>query len=172
MFLQKGQAHDINMLYGLCHGLAAKVPGSNTYVNSLSIQGLVYNLYLHFPHDPGMDQASPFKKAAAFLCYWLAAKPLVMDPDPYPPVNVKFGLLLALHSLENAILKINGDDHTVNEPLQISRHSLLDIVDALVHCENPLDSFKFVSVLMEQIVYKTNPHCQYPDVFAGRFEPQ
>jgi len=164
MLFQKGQPHDIAMLCGFCHGLAAQVPQSDTYVNTLAIQDLIYNLYTGFPHPAGLVRASPFKKAAAFLCYWVNNKPLLMQPDPFAHVNVKFGLHMALWSLEDATLTMNGTTHTIHNPLQLSEHSLLDIVHALARCEKPMDAFLFVSVLLEQLAYKTNPHCQYPDV--------
>ena len=166
MLFRKGLAHDIRVLYGLCQGVGVQTPESKTFVNSMGIQGLLYDLYQRFPHDDGMDQASPFKKAAAYLCHWLAAKPIIMKPDPYGDVNAKVGLHVALRSLEGSSLTMNGKRHTITAPLELSEHSLLDIVDALTHCEKPVASFKFVAVLLEQITYKTNPHCQYPDVLS------
>ena len=45
--------------------------------------------------------------------------------------------------------------------ISLSKHSFIDIVDALA--DTSLSTgFKLVSVLLEQMAYKTNPNCQYP----------
>lgn len=76
--------------------------------------------------------------------------------------NAYIALLLAVESLHEARLEwCDGSIHVLENRIEFSRHSLIDIVDAL-STATPSTSFKLVSVLLEQMAYKTNPRCQYP----------
>lgn len=44
--------------------------------------------------------------------------------------------------------------------IALSRHSYVDITDAFTGA-TPVTAFKLVTVLFEQMAYKTNPGCQY-----------
>lgn len=48
----------------------------------------------------------------------------------------------------------------ISNPIKISSHSYGDIIEALA-VATPSTHFKLVTVLLEQLVYKTNPDCQY-----------
>ena len=113
-----------------------------------------------FPHADGIKQASPFKKAANFVCYWVAAKPITVVPPPLENINEIFALMVAVESLHGATL---GEKKVLENRIQLSKHSLVDIVESLVAI-TPQSHFKLVSVMLEQMAYKSNPTCQYPYV--------
>ena len=166
MLFRYGSDHDYKVIYGLCQGLRAQNPDCNTSISTNRIRGIIGSLYRDFPHDYGLDKASPFKKAAAFLCDWVATKPLIiqMRPEPDDNINMRFALMVVIRGLYGAVLlgSANRASRTIRNPIELSHHSFEDLIDAL--SEATVDSFKLVSVLLEQIAYKTNPHCQYPDI--------
>jgi hypothetical protein len=124
-----------------------------------------------FPHRDGIEAASPFKKVANFVSYFVAAQPIV---DRFPQhiigdelfqinnhQNAIVAALLAIDSLHNAV--INRRDNvvcTLSNKIQLSQHSFVDLVDALSKA-TPVAHFKMLAVLFEQMAYKNNPDCQY-----------
>lgn len=54
----------------------------------------------------------------------------------------------------------NGEEFVIKKRIQLSEHSYIDIIQAL--CDlTPAAHFKLVTVLLEQLTYKSNPECQY-----------
>ncbi len=127
--------------------------------------GVVLGMRQDFPHVDGLDNASPFKKAANFLCNWIAAKPIHMDPKSITHPNTYFALSVAIRSLQGAVLDgyAPEEERVLCRKIELSKHSLVDIVEAL-STAIPSSHFKVVTVLLEQMAYKTNPDCQYPNV--------
>lgn len=138
----------------------------------------------HLSGQPGgVEGASPFRKAAAFLCHFVEAKPigtplplastfgaalaarLGVPADP----NTVLALRIAMESLHGAILeRDDGETFQLERRLDLSTHSYIDIVDALTDATP--DHFKYVAVLLEQLAYKTNPRCQYPTYQVSNYE--
>lgn len=143
---------------------------SDHRVDVQAIESVVRNMRRDFPHVGGLEEASPFKKAANFVCWFVAEKP-VGTPLPADKVgkdlsrntNAVLALSIAIESLHEAVLKWrrDGSEHVLKNRITLSKHSFVDIVEALA-AGSPITSFKFVSVLLEQMAYKTNPDCQYP----------
>ena len=133
----------------------------------------VREMHRNFPYPGGEDGASPFKKAANFVCFFVANNP-VATPLPVeilgdPPsgrvegrTNAVVALLIAIECLHLATVTWeDGSTHTLTKKIALSRHSFVDVADALTGV-TPVTSFKLVSVLLEQMAYKSNPDCQYP----------
>lgn len=135
----------------------------------------IRQMHDEFPYPGGPDNASPFKKIAQFVCYFVALKPIgtplpnwalgeLGSHNAVARSNAVMALAIAIKSLEGATLQWhNGESRTVTleNRISLSRHSFFDIADALTSI-SPSTSFKLVSVLFEQMAYKTNPLCQYP----------
>ena len=138
----------------------------------------------HLGGQPGgVDGASPFKKAAAFLCHFVAANP-IKTPLPknsalavgletanetQPNQNAVIALRIALESLHGAKLtRSDGEECEVSRRLDLSKHSYADIVDAMTDATSK--DFKYVAVLLEQLAYKTNPRCQYASYQVANFK--
>ena len=125
-----------------------------------------------FPARGWLRQGQPFQADGDFVCNFVANRPI---STPLPKdlfdsyltsidnhANAYFAFLVAVESLHRAQLEwCDGSIHVLENRIRYSRHSLTDIVDAL-STATPSTSFKLVSVLLEQMAYKTNPDCQYP----------
>ena len=158
-------------------------------VNRVEIDGAAIDSALeasrqHLDEQPGgIERASPFKKAAAFLCHFVAGEP-IKTPLPKqsalaiglatanaaaPNPNAVVALLIAMESLHRAkLMRSDGTECEVSRRLDLSTHSYADIVDALTQVTP--EHFKYVAVLLEQLAYKTNPRCQYPSHQVANFD--
>ena len=163
---------DLGIIYSLVNGFFAQYPAVACSLDTQATMGVMYGMRQDFPHREGMAKASPFKKAANFACYWAASKPITMEPEPFPNVNAYFALMVAVRSLRDARLDghEDADSRTLTNRIALSKHSLIDITEALSTAV-PNQSFKLVSVLFEQMAYKTNPNCQYPNVLGDDLLP-
>ena len=163
---------DILNILAFTNDFTASLGVKGVALSPYTLEGIAAGMKMDFPHFEGEHKASPFKKAANFLCYFNAQRPIA---KPFPASLVGenihkitnhqnaivsyFYVCAALHGA--SLYKSNGDGLCVIEnPIKVSKHSLEDIVDALASAA-PQSHFKIVSVLLEQLVYKTNPECQY-----------
>ncbi len=141
------------------------------------LEEVLKQMALNFPHCDGLESASPFKKASNFVSWFMAIRPiekhfleksdsiLLSQYD----INAIISLQIAIGALYGSTIKNEKVLKVISEYLYLSDHSYFDILEAIEDsCTNensekvePLNQ-KMLSVLFEQIVYKTNPHCQYP----------
>jgi hypothetical protein len=144
-------------------------------VDANKIFSIIKGAKMDFPHKDGIDEASTFKKVAHFVCYFVAERPL---SEPFPASfvgekiaaienhqNALMALELAMDALANStVMKKNDAEkievYQIKNRIELSAHSFADVIDALATA-TPMASFKLVTVLFEQMVYKTNPDCQY-----------
>jgi hypothetical protein len=127
-----------------------------------------------FPYIDKIDNASTFKKVANFVVFFVAISPIkskfpksiVGCLSEYNP-NAIVAIDIALFCLEDSeIYRENSDNVLVSNPIVISDHSYFDILSALSTKDGggitpyyqPL-----LSLFFEQLVYKTNKHCEYTD---------
>lgn len=158
-----GAELDLRIIYALVTGFCDGYPNCSHDLDTGKVMGVVHGMRQDFAYKDGLDNASPFKKAANFVCNWIAAKPLTLAPAPLEHLNETFALMVAITSLYGATLGEPGSSAKfLSNPIQLSRHSLVDIIEAFTNI-TPVAHFKLVSVLLEQMAYKTNPDCQYPN---------
>ena len=151
---------------------------TDVQVNISSITAIMNGMRADFPHVDGLEGASPFKKAANFLCYFVAESPVSTKlPDelkqaetemggmlkklPADPANAIIAFEIVCEALHTASLERKDGIKTLDNKIQLSNHSYVDVIGALSNI-TPLTSFALVAVLLEQMTYKTNPECQYP----------
>lgn len=126
-----------------------------------------------FPHIDGLEKASPFKKAANFFVWFVAAKP-ILDELPNTLVtpqlksianhqNVIFAYHMAIDCLHGATLYRDNKPIVLKEKIKVSKHFFTDFVDAF-SAAVPSIHFKVVSLLFEQLAYKVNKDASYPEV--------
>jgi hypothetical protein len=125
-----------------------------------------------FPHKDGIDMASAFKLAANFVCYFIAERPIkvAFSPDAVSErlskvdnhQNAVVAFSIARTALHGSKIYRGDKICEICNPIKISSHSYGDIIEALA-VATPSSHFKLVTVLFEQLVYKTNPDCQYDD---------
>jgi len=142
-------------------------------IDTRIVESIVTSCTHDFPHNDGIDKASAFKKVANFLCCFIGERPI---QDPFPGDHFKdlssiknyqnavIGFELAKMALHKSTIMRKDGKFVIQNPIQVSKHSYIDIIDSLANVSQSTH-FKIVSVLLEQLVYKTNPNCQYPDVF-------
>jgi hypothetical protein len=166
------EIYDLVNVMAFINNFALELDIKDVEFNQSAINRIILGMRQDFPHCDGEQMASPFKKAANFLCYFISERP-ILSPLPAESVgedicstpnhqNVLIGFLFVCKMLHNATLtKSNGDAVKIDNPVEYSRHSLGDIVQALSKA-TPGTHFQLVAVLLEQMVYKSNSHCQYP----------
>ncbi|CAC9607351.1 hypothetical protein [uncultured Gammaproteobacteria bacterium] len=119
---------------------------------------IVNQLGVDFPCVDGLENSNVFKKAARFLCDFISERPIssslgILDEDikkisNYP--NAVIGFHVVIVFLRGAT--VGGK--TVDSPIQLSKHSYIDIINALSNISGI--HFFLVTVLLEQLVYKSN----------------
>ncbi len=142
-------------------------------VDTSALYNVLEQMRIDFPCTNGIDNASPFKKAAQFVCHFIAHNP-VKKPFTKDMVgkdlagirnnqNSMIALDLAIESLYGATLD-NGSGKGPNKLLKnkivLSTHSYVDIVQAL-SAVSSVTHFQLIALLFEQMAYKVNPTCQY-----------
>lgn len=129
-----------------------------------------------FPIQAANTAQARSRRSLHYVTYFAARKPVI---TPLPSdilgaaltveagaiqarTNAWLALEIAMESLYCATVQWeDGTRHHLTKRISLSKHSFLDIVDAFTNIK-PDSSFKLVSVLFEQMAYKTNPGCQYP----------
>ena len=141
-------------------------------VNVSKLTSILSGIRQDFPHDDGMDKASIFKKAVTFLVYFVAEKPLEDEkigklniPKEIQKIpnslNTLLAFLIAINLINNSQIEHpDGTSKELTNKIKISKHSLIDIIDALSNA-TPATHFKMCAVLLEQLAYKSNCECQY-----------
>lgn len=137
-------------------------------VDRYALQSLVHGMRKDFPHSDGVDRASPFKKTANFLCYFINQSPIKSrTPDNLGEIskfdiNVITGLDIAICCLYHAELHRDDCSLTIENRIKLTKHSYIDMLEML-KTVSPSAHFHVLSLLLEQLTYKTNPECQYTD---------
>ena len=128
----------------------------------------------NFPYIRGVDNASTFKKVANFVVFFIAISP-IKDKFPecivghlskYNP-NAIIAIDIAIFCLQNSeIYRENDKNVFISNPIRISDHSYFDLLSAL-SAEDDVEIKPryqpFLSLFFEQLIYKTNDHCEYTD---------
>ncbi|HEC13574.1 MAG TPA: hypothetical protein ENI80_10075 [Acidiferrobacteraceae bacterium] len=124
------------------------------------------------PHVDGMDRASCFKKIANFVVYFIAERPI---QNPFSEKNIGgdlaklsnhqnsiIALQIAIDGLHGATIYRNEKESLeIKTRIELSKHSYVDLIDSL-QTATVQTHYKLLTILLEQLVYKTNPDCQYP----------
>lgn len=118
----------------------------------------------------GVDGASVFRKTAGFVSYFVAERPIInafpadkIGTDLHPISNHQNAILaleIARDSLKDAMILRSGEKIPLTAAIKMSRHSYVDVVDALSGV-TPVSGMKLVAVLLEQMTYRQNPICEY-----------
>lgn len=139
-------------------------------IDDTSLFSVLTEMQMEFPHIDGLDKASAFKKAGRFLTAFIAESPIKssFDADKIGEdlsqlsnhANIMVGLQIAIDSLDGASVCRNGDNPITLQRIAVSKHTYIDLIEAL-HSVTLQSHYKIITVLLEQLVYKTNPNAQY-----------
>lgn len=134
------------------------------------IESVLRGMRQDFPCIGGVERASVFKKVANFVLHFVANKPIV-KPFPSDVIgdelakipnhqNAIIAINIAAKALEGAVIYQEGRSIIIENPIKLSKHSYIDIIEAIAS-SSPVTGYLLLTVLFEQMTYKTNPNCQY-----------
>lgn len=162
---------DVISVLAFINGFANSLGISSLSIDVQKIESIVKRISVDFPHIDGLEKASPFKQLANFMVFFISEQPIreTINHSSFPDrlteipnsENALVALVVALSALHNAeITDKDGKTTKIENPITLSKHSLIDIIEA-ISCATPITHFKLISVLLEQMTYKTNDNCQY-----------
>jgi len=129
-----------------------------------------------FPANGGFSKASPFKKAALIYVYLHNLNPFVgtlpkelvgqeVARESHSTASL-IGLSMVRECLCGAELFKEGDTVIIERPLDLSKHLLIDLIEASGGI-TPRDHFKIFSLLFEILVYEANIGLSYKKCLDG-----
>jgi hypothetical protein len=135
-------------------------------INDDKLFYMIKRLHAHFPCINGANNANVFKKSSAFLCEFIGERIVenfeCQMSDKLKKISNNGCAIIAFYIVTTMLNNATVQDgkESIKNSIELSKHSYIDIIDAL-SCITLDRSFKLVAVLLEQLVYKTNPHLQY-----------
>lgn len=171
MLYQADEISDLTNVLAAIDGFAEGFGLSALSVDVVAIEAILRGMRQDFPAQGGSSAASPFKKAANFLCYFVTERP-VKNPFPAEIIgddiarvsnhqNAMVALHIAVDALHNATIHRADGAITLSARILMSKHSYVDAVQALSNIQ-PSSHFHLVSVFLEQVCYRFNPTASYP----------
>lgn len=165
---------DLGALLAALDGLAESIGEAPLEIDPDAVETVIKTMRNDAHYIEGASNASAFKKAASFIATFVALKPIKQPfsestfGDRMTRINNHqngyFALMYALHALcESEIWRESGESVRIEKPVALSIHSIIDIVDAISNTSYQV-GYRLIAVLLEQIVYKTNPDCQYETI--------
>lgn len=171
MLYHDDENRDLLTVLAAIDGFAQGLGLSGLAVDVDQVEAILKGMRIYFPAQGGSEAASPFKKAANFLCYFSAGQP-VKNPFSADLVgaeiarlanhqNAMVGLHIAVDFLHNATIHRKDGSVKLMHRIQMSKHSYVDTIQALAAIQ-PSSHFHLVSVFLEQCCYRFNPEACYP----------
>jgi len=143
---------------------------SELQISIKELKTIIMGMRSQFPHVDGLQKASSFKKVANFISCFLECNPIKTQLPVEAvgknlsecDINAIIALDIALIYLEGSTIHRETGDITISNRIFLSEHAYFDILEALSEDNiTPKTHQKILSVFFEQLVYKTNPDCQY-----------
>jgi len=135
-------------------------------VDDGKLYGLVMRIHADFPCIDGAENANVFKKSAAFLCEFVGEQIITSFQckmsDELKKIPNNASSIIGFHIVTTMLYEatVQNGSKTITNPIELSPHSYADIINALTGITSQ-NSFQLVTVLLEQITYKSNPDLQY-----------
>jgi hypothetical protein len=164
---------DIILVLSFIEAFTESIGVNGAVMDTNIIERVVKSCKADFPHDGGVQRASAFKQVANFVCHFVSERPMLepffTDPEKNSIAkienhqNAMVAFALAEQALNKSKIQRKDKECIVANPIEYSQHSYIDIIQALSNISAAVH-FQLVSVLFEQLVYKTNPDCQYQTI--------
>jgi hypothetical protein len=135
-------------------------------VNEDKLFHMIKRIHAEFPCINGANNANVFKKSAAFLCEFVGEQVVesfeCQMSDKLKKITNNGSAIIAFYIVTTMLNKatVQDGEKSIQNSIELSKHSYIDIIDALSHITLQ-GSFMLVTVLLEQLVYKTNSNLQY-----------
>lgn len=142
----------------------AQKNGADISVNEDKLFSLLKRI--NVPCINGAKNASVFKKSSTFLCEFIGEQIVESFKcnmsDELKKIPNNGSAIIGFYIVTTMLCRatVQNGVKTIDNPIELSRHSYNDIIDAL-SVITLSRSFKLVTVLLEQLVYKSNPNLQY-----------
>lgn len=175
LYFNENVTDDLKAILAILEGIGFNENDMTMAIDISKLRSILNGIRQDFPHKDGIDKASIFKKAATFMVYFIAEKPIQSEITGIKNIpagisaspnhiNTLVAIFIAFESIYGALIHCEKEgDKKISNRITISQHSFIDIVDAL-STATPSTHFKMASVLLEQLAYKSNPECQYQPV--------
>lgn len=170
MLYSNNERDDYRNILASIDGFASGIEQSPLNVDLNVIESILRGMRNEFPAQGGSEMASPFKKAANFLCYFVSEAPI---KNPFPDTvvgseivqirnhqNAMVGLHIVFDALHEATISRCDKEVILKERIGLSKHSYIDTIQACSQL-TPVSHFHLVSVFLEQMCYRVNPDASY-----------
>ncbi len=163
---------DLLSILAFLEGVGYNHEGESISIDIPKLRSILNGIRQDFPHKDGLEKASIFKKVATFMVCFIAERPIqskITSIGSMPAelfvisnhINTLVALFIGFAALHGASIHYSdGTTKLISNKIKLSKHSFVDLVDAL-SAATLTTHFKMASVLLEQLVYKSNPDCQY-----------
>ena len=137
-------------------------------IDQNKIAAILKGMRHDFPCNGGVKNASMFKRVANFISYFCAEMPIVTSmPAGYGDLsNCKLNPIVAVdigfNSLVGATI-YKDEGPCIIKSVRISTHSYFDFLELLGTGLSPNAHIHWVSLFLEQLVYKSNKGIEYSD---------
>ncbi len=121
---------------------------------------------MEVPCINGAENANVFKKSSTFLCEFIGEQIVESFKcnmsNKLKKIPNNGSAIIGFYIVTTMLCRatVQNGIKTIDNPIELSGHSYNDIIDAL-SLVTLSGSFKLVTVLLEQLVYKSNPNLQY-----------
>jgi len=145
----------------------AEASGGKIKAKEDSLFALTKRIHIDFPCVDGLENANIFKKASVFLCEFIGEQIIEnIESDSFCDKITKIpsyeSAIVGFHVVTTLLNGATVGDSTIENPIELSQHSYIDIINALSSASINT-SFRLIAVFLEQLVYKTNPKLQYSE---------
>lgn len=163
--------HDVLNILEHIDGFTVGIGLERTPVNTEKLLDVCATIRNNFPCVDGLDNASIFKRAAVFVACFVESGPI--DEDSFAQSNLKddiksknpnaiIALDIAFKFMSLArISRKDGLTLIIRNGIYLSEHSYCDFLDMLSKGITLESHFMVLSLLFEQVVYKTHSNMQY-----------
>lgn len=170
MLYQQNLYQEVRDILIFANELTKTIGINSAQVETELLLEVVVTTRQEFPYVGGLKRSSAFKKVANFVAFLVFFKPfklslpagMIKNYNFHVDFNVLLAIEIAIFSLEKSVIHRSDGDVAVFNPIRLSDHSYVDLLDALNRFEGrPNEIYPMLALYFEQLTYKTNPHCEY-----------
>lgn len=152
-------------------GFSGEIGANQTPIDTQKLIQACKSIRENFPCIDGIENASVFKKAAVFVASFVEIAPI--DKTAFIDSNLEDGIksknpnaiiALSIAFRYLSLAKVYRPSQTtllIKNGIKLSMHSYCDFLDMLSQDINLKSHFMVLSLLFEQVVYKTHENMQY-----------
>ena len=152
-------------------GFSSEIGVSNTPIDTQKLVQACKSIRENFPCIDGIKNASIFKKAAVFVACFVEIAPIGLNAfleselaEKIKSKNPNAIIALGIAFRYLSLAKVYRPEQTtlvISNGIELSMHSYCDFLDMLSQDINLKSHFMVLSLLFEQVVYKTHNNMQY-----------